>query len=230
MLGRTPVPCGAAALVCVAYTTKSWKCAFVECCVELCSPIYNKYATEPLPNPAHKCDFASSFTYFFNTICTIAAYFLVVVSSGAMSTPAATIRIYKSTLDSLMSFVHEVEAGHKYGNDREYTNKELLEVTPNHVLKWMLLCTFGTTNMGVISDALCPMVRANTLQFWKKSISFFMPNRLRAWRTRRGEGNPTKRLEVNDLIKKVKRLKARKQGASSQNKATNYRVRIPLHP
>jgi hypothetical protein len=82
-----------------------------------------------------------------------------------MSTPAATIRIYKSTLDSLMSFVHEVEAGRKYGNDREYTNKELLEVTPNHVLKWMLLRTFGTTNMGVISDALCPMVRANTLQF-----------------------------------------------------------------
>jgi hypothetical protein len=64
-----------------------------------------------------------------------------------------------------MLVVHEVEAGRKYGNDCEYTNKELLQITPNHVLKWMLLRTFGTTDVGVISDATHPMVRANTLQF-----------------------------------------------------------------
>ena len=131
---------------------------------------------------------------------------------------AATIRRYKSILDSLISFVHEVETERKYDNDREYTNEELLQVTPNHGLKWMLLCTFGSTDVGVISDTTRPMVRANTLQFWKKSISFFMPDRLQALSTGRGEGNPTKCLEVNDLIKKVKRLEARKQGASSQTR------------
>jgi hypothetical protein len=135
-----------------------------------------------------------------------------------MSTRSNNKKI-QSILDSLMSFVHEVEFGRKYDNDREYTNEELLQVTPNHVLKWMLLCTFGSTDVGVISDTTRPMVRANTLQFWKKSISFFMPDRLQAcWSTGRGEGNPTKCLEVNDLIKKVKRLKARKQGASSQTR------------
>jgi hypothetical protein len=61
-----------------------------------------------------------------------------------------------------MLVVHEVEAGRKYGNDCEYTNKELLQITPNHVLKWMLLRTFGTTDVGVISDATHPMVQANT--------------------------------------------------------------------
>jgi hypothetical protein len=102
----------------------------------------------------------------------------VVVSSGAMSAPAATTRRYKSTLDSLMLFLHEVEAGRKYGNDCEYPNGELLQVNPNHVLKTMLLCTFGTKDVGVINDATCPMVRANSLQLWKKSISFFMSDNL----------------------------------------------------
>jgi hypothetical protein len=87
-----------------------------------------------------------------------------------MSTPAATIRRYKSILDSLMLFVHEAEAGREYDNDREYTNEELLQVTPNHVLKWMLLRMFGSTDVGVISDATRPMVRANTLQFWKNQF------------------------------------------------------------
>ena len=89
-----------------------------------------------------------------------------------MSTTAATIRRNKSTLDNLMLFVHEVEAG------SEYTNEELLQVTPSHVLRWLLMHTLGTTDVGVISDATCSLVRANTLQFWKTSNSFFMPDRL----------------------------------------------------
>ena len=56
-----------------------------------------------------------------------------------------------------------------------------------------------------------------------------MPDRLQAWSTGWGEGNPFS-LEVNDLIKKVKRLEARKQGASSQTRQTNHGVGIPLHP
>lgn len=66
--------------------------------------------------------------------------------------------------------------------------------------------------------AIKPMVRANTLAFWKKAVSFYMPNRLHGWRSGSNDGNPTKCAEVNDFIKYIKKLEARKQGAESQTR------------
>jgi hypothetical protein len=61
-------------------------------------------------------------------------------------------------------------------------------------------------------DAEPKFARSNTLQFYKKSILFFMPNCLISWYTTRVEGNPAKSLEVNGLIKMV-RKEVRKQVA-----------------
>ena len=76
--------------------------------------------------------------------------------------------------------------------------------------------TFGTTNLSELNVTICPLVRANSLDFWKKAISFRMPDCLHGWRTGTNDGNPTKLAEVNDFIKRVKKLEARKQGVEFQ--------------
>jgi hypothetical protein len=43
-----------------------------------------------------------------------------------------------------------------------------------------------------------------------------MPNRLMPWNAIIGQGNPTRSIEVNTLIKKVKKKEVRKEGVSSK--------------
>ncbi len=74
----------------------------------------------------------------------------------------------------------------------------------------------GVTDPGP-NTAIRPLVHANTLAFWKKVISFHMPDHLHAgWRSGSNDGNPTKSAEMNDFIKRIKKLESRKQGAESQ--------------
>jgi hypothetical protein len=117
---------------------------------------------------------------------------------------------YKSTLDSVLSFVHHTE----YSRDKTYTKGELRALTPENILHWMNLKAFGVTDPP--ADANPISARSNSLSFWKKAISFFMPNRLMVWTSGRNEGNPTRSIEVNNLIKRVKKKEVRKQGVASQ--------------
>jgi hypothetical protein len=118
-----------------------------------------------------------------------------------------------------MSSVHRWEAGQEYKYEREYTDAELREVTPTELMRWLNVRTFGVVHgRGTDVASIRPLVRANTLAFWKKALSFYMPDRLHGWRSGRNDGNPTKSAEVNDFIKNVKRLETRKQGAKSQTR------------
>ena len=116
-----------------------------------------------------------------------------------------------------MSSVHRLEIGQEYEYEREYTDAELRQVTPTELVRWLNLRTFGVTDPGP-NTAIRPLVRANTLAFWKKSISFHMPDCLHGWRSGTNDGNPTKSAEMNDFIKRVKKLETRKQGAESQTR------------
>jgi hypothetical protein len=116
-----------------------------------------------------------------------------------------------------MSSVHRLEAGNDYSIEREYTDDEKRQVTPEELVRWLNLQTFGVPNPGPDDESIRPLVRANTLAFWKKAISFYMPNRLHGWRSGSKDGNPTKSAEVNDFVKRIKKLEARKQGADSKS-------------
>ena len=117
---------------------------------------------------------------------------------------------YKASLDCLVSFVH----GCTYTCDKTYTKGELRALTPDDVLHWMNLKAFGLTDPP--TDANPTLARSSSLAFWKKAISFFMPNRLIVWTSGRNEGNPTRSIEVNNLIKRVRKKEVRKQGVASQ--------------
>ena len=123
---------------------------------------------------------------------------------------------YKRILDNVMSSVRRLENGQVYPNKREYTDAELREVTPAEMVRWMNLRTFGSPEHARNSDTVRPMVRANTLAFWKMAVTFFMPDCLHGWRSGTNDGNPTKSAEVNDFIKSTQRLETRKQGLVSQ--------------
>jgi hypothetical protein len=116
-----------------------------------------------------------------------------------------------------MSSVHRLEVGQEYSFEREYTDDEKRQVTPAEMVRWLNVRTFGVPNPGS-EESIRPLVRAHTLAFWKKAISFHMPDRLHGWRSGSNDGNPTKSVEVNDFIKRVKKLEARKQGADSKTR------------
>ena len=58
--------------------------------------------------------------------------------------------------------------------------------------------------------------RSSSLYFYKKAISYFMPNKLLGWNVQTMSGNPTKSVIVNEVINKVKKMEVRRQGKSSQ--------------
>ncbi len=82
-----------------------------------------------------------------------------------------------------------------------YTDKELREITPTELVRCLTLQTFGVLSDLGPNTTIHPLVCVNTLAFWKKAISFHMPDRLHGWRTWSNDGNPTKSVEVNDFIK-----------------------------
>jgi hypothetical protein len=65
-------------------------------------------------------------------------------------------------------------------------------------------------------DANPAQARSSSLEYWKKAISFYMPNLLMPWNAVSGQGNPTRSIEVNTLIKKVKKKEVGKQGVPSK--------------
>ena len=87
-----------------------------------------------------------------------------------------TSKLYKPSLDRLMSFI----SGTEIARDYVYTDDELCAIEPKHVLRWMNLRAFGTVSPGVL-DANPISARFSTLAYWKKAISFFHPNMLMVW-------------------------------------------------
>ena len=112
---------------------------------------------------------------------------------------------YKPILSWFMSFVNN----EVYANDHEFTDAQLGALTPNDVLHWMNVQTFGIPNPA--PDANPTLAQSNTLKYWKKALSFFMPNKLMLWNRISNQGNPTRSTEIDDLIKRVKKKEVRKQ-------------------
>lgn len=112
-----------------------------------------------------------------------------------------------------MSFLNNEE----YDNDKEFTQAELGELTAENIMRWFHRKTYGQPDPPT-GHNLPPIARSNSLNYWKKALSFYMPNRLMVWDEINKRGNPTRCTAINDLIKTVKRKEARHQGALSQTR------------
>ena len=127
-------------------------------------------------------------------------------------TPRPLAEQYRPSLIQLMSFKDSTQ----YQRDRQFTNEELATITPEVIVRWMCLKVYGMPDPS--PNDRPTEGRSNSLEFAKKAISFFMPNRLMHWNQLATPpvGNPTKSAAVNDLIKRVKKDEVRKQGKPSQ--------------
>ena len=85
-----------------------------------------------------------------------------------------------------MSFLDEAE----YDDDENFTTQQLGELTPEKIMKFFNKETFNVAEAPDGHDML-PLIRSNTLKYWKKAISSFMPNCLMAWNELSQVENPT---------------------------------------
>jgi hypothetical protein len=117
---------------------------------------------------------------------------------------------YKAILTKFMRYKNNIE----YEDDYTFSQNELLRITSDDICEWMNVRAYGvpipTTDMMPVH------ARSSTLEYIKKAISSFMPRQNIPWDSVRGEGNPTRCVDVNKLIKTVKRLEVRRQGVPSQ--------------
>ena len=115
---------------------------------------------------------------------------------------------YRASLVALMSYNDDFA----YSKDHHFTQQQLGALTPNHICRFLAFKAYGKPNPT--EDDHPTLCRANTLLFHKKAISAFMPNPF-SWNSLANVGNPTKAMEVNRLIKKVRKKEVRKLGKES---------------
>lgn len=127
-----------------------------------------------------------------------------------MPTPTKEQR-YKATLISLFSHKDEIQ----YAKDHEFTEAELTALVPGDICRFMKWKAYGNPDANIEMDNPTEG-RSSALEFYKKAISFFIPMRNATWNPTMSCGNPTRSVQVNELIKKVKKKEVRRQGAPSQ--------------
>ena len=117
---------------------------------------------------------------------------------------------YKANLVKCMEFLD----GHQHSTDQEFTNERLNALTPLDIYRWLASIAYGMDDPGPEDDPV--HARWTSLQYYKKAISFFIPNRHQPWNSITNTGNPTKSKEVNSLLKAVKRKEVRGLGTNSK--------------
>ena len=73
---------------------------------------------------------------------------------------------------------------------------------------------FGTSSLPKNSKPT--RGRSSTIEFSKKAISYFMPNKLMKWDLESNCRNPKKSAALNKFIKRMKEHKVRKEGVASK--------------
>ena len=101
-----------------------------------------------------------------------------------------------------------------YERDHEFTQEELGGITADEIASWFNQRAYGTDTPGRNDRPI--HMRSNSLLYLKKALSWFMPNRHHQWNGLTNVGNPTRSRAVNDMIKRVKKFEARRQGAPSK--------------
>ena len=105
----------------------------------------------------------------------------------------------------------------EYDEEHDFSIQELGRITPHDVYRWLAFKAYGNEDPG--PDDKPTRARSDSLMYWKKALSYFMPNRISPWNVLANppSGNPTRSKEVNDLIKAVKKKETRKQGKKSKS-------------
>jgi len=124
---------------------------------------------------------------------------------------------YHAYLCRFMEFQHgfSVEFDSR-GRTTSFTRRELLDIRPNDIQRFMAFCAFGDPDYDVTAGHRPTNCRSSTLEATKRALSYYMPHRTVPWCN--NQGNPTRSTPVNDVIKEVKKFEARGEGSPSKAK------------
>ena len=95
---------------------------------------------------------------------------------------------YRATLVHFMNFKDGRTEPNLYTKETVFTQEELLAVTPEDVTRWFKHKAYGTADPSPTD--LPNKCRSTSLEYWKKALSSFMPNRLMSWNVATAVGNP----------------------------------------
>ena len=113
--------------------------------------------------------------------------------------------------------------GVKYGKETEFSNDRLIELMLEDIMRYFYFETFGVENPKE-EEKHRPKLRSSCIEFWKKSLSSFMPNRLMHWDEMSKRGNPTRSIAINNFIKLLKKLEVKKLGVQSKARRAMAKV------
>ena len=121
---------------------------------------------------------------------------------------------YHRYIVSLMSFIDN----YNYPKEQLFTVRQLSQVVPDDVVRWMLHTTLGIHSLDDYVDGMHFQRRSSSLEVMKKAVSWYMPDRVTGWNTQAAAGNPTKSTTVNDILKFVKKMEVRRNALPSKAK------------
>ena len=100
---------------------------------------------------------------------------------------------------AIMSQFTTFTTNRSYDKTKIFSDNELTFLTLRHVYRFMAMHAYGRVNPSAEDDPISG--RGSTLRYWKKVISYFVPNKLvQRWTTIGGAtcGNPTKSTLANN--------------------------------
>ena len=112
---------------------------------------------------------------------------------------------------------YNLSFGTDFGKDYSFRNEELFQLTPLHVSHYFAKLAYGTIAPG--AEDFPTECRSSTLNFAKKAISYYMPNKLMHWNEQGQTGNPTKSTLVNAMVKEVKKGRLENKGNLQEQSA-----------
>ena len=117
----------------------------------------------------------------------------------------------------------------KFNKHMILTQNKLYTIKPKEIVCWIQFKVYGKADPDV--NDMPTKGRSSSLEFGKKALSHFMPDKLQSLNIRRQEGNPIRLVAVNDLVKLVKKKEVRHQGKESQARTPftekEYKHRMP---
>jgi len=136
-------------------------------------------------------------------------------STGNPSSPIPPTPRYHTIVRELMAYTRNRAT--PYPKDHVFSDEDLESLRPTDICRWMSKKVYGVADP--VSGAILTG-KANSLEFYKKAISFYMPNKNDSWNPVEQKGNPTKSQEVNEFMKKVKAEEAPSSVSISAKKPT----------
>jgi hypothetical protein len=87
-----------------------------------------------------------------------------------------------------MAFYHE--RAQPYPRETVFEQDVLVAIKPRDIERWMCKKVYGMTDLGLDGHPIHG--RSSSLEFYKKALSYFMPNKRMGWNKVTQAGNPTK--------------------------------------